>query len=178
MSPKMPKISAAVFAVTALLTGLQFVFPGLGSALQRTPAALAGEWWRFITPILVNRGGWKEIVPNLLGLAVIGALVEHCWGSRRWLVFYLVGGLVGECAGLAWRPNGSGSSVANCGLLGALAVWLLVRIGSWQARFGGLVIILGALVLILRRDLHGPPLLAAACVAGVLLWRDDRPKRS
>jgi hypothetical protein len=57
-------------------------------------------------------------------------------------------------------------------LLGAIAVWLLLRVKTWQARFGGSIIILGALVLTSQRDLHGPPLLAGACAAGVMRWRN------
>ena len=79
---------------------------------------------------------------------------------------------MGECAGLAWKPDGAGSSVAACGLLGALSVWMLFRIKTWPARFGAMFIIIGALVLTVICDLHGPPLLAGACLAGVLLWRE------
>jgi rhomboid protease GluP len=78
-------------------------------------------------------------------------------------------GVTGECTGLAWRPYGAGSSVAICGLLGALAVWMVCRIQSLQARLGAGVLILGALLLTWRHDLHGPPFLAAAVIAGAML---------
>jgi rhomboid protease GluP len=169
MTPKTPWTTVSVFSTTALLTGLQLVFPALLDALARTPAALSGDWWRFLTPILINRGGAREIAFNLVSLAIVGVLAERCWGPRRWLVFYLVGGLVGQCAGLAWKPYGAGCSVAVCGLLGGLAAWLLLRVRTWQARMGCAVIVVGALALVVVRDLHGPPLLAGAALGAVLL---------
>jgi rhomboid protease GluP len=174
---KLPKLTSSVLLLTGLLTVLQFVFPGLLPALQRTPSTLSShEWWRLITPIFINRGNWKEITFNLVSLAVVGTIAERLWGRRRWLMFYLLGGFVGECAGLAWKPDGAGSSVAACGLLGALSAWMLFRIKTWPARFGAMFIISGALMLTAIRDLHGPPLLAGACFAGSMLWRGSSPK--
>jgi rhomboid protease GluP len=170
---KTPKLTVLVLLFTGLLTGLQFVIPGLLPALQRTPATISShEWWRLITPFFIERGGWKEITFNLVSLAIVGAIAERLWGCRRWLMFYLLGGFVGECAGLAWKPDGAGSSVAACGLLGALSAWMLFRIKTWQARFGAMFIIIGALVLTAIRDLHGPPLLAGICAASLILWRE------
>jgi rhomboid protease GluP len=171
---KLPKLTASVLLLTGLLTGLQFVIPGLLGALQRTPMTRSShEWWRLITPFFINRGTWKEITFNLVSLAIVGTIAERVWGRRRWLAFYLLGGFVGESAGLAWKPDGAGSSVATCGLLGALSVWMLFRLKTWPARFGAMFIILGALALTAIRDLHGPPLLAGACLAGVILWRES-----
>jgi rhomboid protease GluP len=163
-----PVATTIVFIVTAIVTAANRVDPEIGRALQRAPAAIqAHEWWRFLTPVLVNRG-WKDVVFNLTGLGIIGTIAERYWGHALWIVFYLVGALVGEIAGLAWKPMGAGSSVAVCGLLGAVAAELLV-IGTMRARFGAVVILMGALVLVGVRDLHGPPLLAGAAVA-LIAW--------
>ena len=89
MTSKLPKFTGSVLFLTGLLTGLQFVFPGLLPALQRTSATLSShEWWRLITPIFINRGNWKEITFNLVSLAIVGALAERVWGRSRWLMFY------------------------------------------------------------------------------------------
>jgi len=168
-----PKATVSVLLLTALGTGMGFVSPSIADTLQRTPGALsAGQWWRLITPIFINPEGWRQIAFNFLGIAVVGAIVERILGSRRWLILYFVGGLVGELAGFAWQPTGAGSSVAGCGLLGALALWLL-RIPLLQARIGGAVILGGAVVLIGMQNLHGPPLLVGACLAAVML-RDKK----
>ena len=170
---KIPKATLAVLFTTGILTLLQFCFPVLIVTLERTPSMLAaGQWWRLITPTLINPEGWSQIVFNLLGIAVVGFLVERMFGSARWLVLYLAGAVVGELAGSVWKPAGAGSSVAICGLLGGLAAWLLWRRQPTQSRFGGAMILLGALVLTGMRDLHGPPLVAGAFAAVVMLSRD------
>jgi rhomboid protease GluP len=165
-------MTVLVLLVTAILTGLQFGFPGLLGKLQRTPATLSeGQYWRLITPLFINRGGWKGITLNFLSLTVVGVLAERFWGSKRWLLFFLAGGLTGELAGLAWKPYGAGSSVAVFGLIGALAVCLLFRTRSWVARVAGALMVLGALVLTARRNLHGPPLVFGAGLASAMVWR-------
>jgi hypothetical protein len=61
VSDKVPRTTAVVLLLTAVVTGLQLVIPGWLEALRRSPAALSShEYWRFVTPILLNHGGWKE----------------------------------------------------------------------------------------------------------------------
>lgn len=54
---RLPIITLAVLVITGIGTALQLMFPGVFPALRRDPAALkAGEWWRLVTPLLVNDG--------------------------------------------------------------------------------------------------------------------------
>jgi len=157
--------TTTVFVVTSALTAVSLFVPSVLPALMRTPAALTGEGWRVVTPLFVERGGAGEITLNLVTLAVVGTLVERVWGSRAWLVFYLFGGIIGEIAGLAWKPTGAGSSVALLGLLGGSATWLLrYRPSRLFVVLGALLLVAGA-VLTFLRNLHGPPLLAEALAA-------------
>lgn len=171
---KIPKVTFLVFLLTAIITGLQFFFPNLRAVLERTPEALAArQWWRLITPVLINPEGWRQIIFNFLGIAIAGTMVERLFGGRRWLILYVVGGFVGEIAGIAWQPVGAGSSVAVCGLVGALAAWMLLR-QARQPRFGGTILLTGSLILIALRDLHGPSLLAGAIVGLLMLLQEPR----
>jgi membrane associated rhomboid family serine protease len=138
---------------------LQFHIPGLLPALRRSPAA-THEWWRLITPIFVNRGGWLEIGVNLATLATIGILAERLWPPRAWLLLYFGGGVVGEFAGIQWKPEGAGNSVAVCGLLGGISAWLLLH----GRRPAGVAMLLPGALLTLFQNLHGPPLLAGALI--------------
>ena len=166
-----PLLTIAIVAITGIFTTLQFVYSPLLLALRRTPGALAQhEYWRFITPILVHDGGWRQIAFNFPATLVVGALVERLYSRGEWLGLYLSGAVVGELAGCAWQPYGAGNSVAGAGLLGGIAAWLL-SLKVMQARVGAFVLLGGALVLTLLRDLHGPPLLAGATVGAILLRR-------
>jgi len=169
---RLPITTITVFAITAVATTLQYFLPLL-PLFERQPGALAThEYWRLITPIFFHREGWRQIVFDFSALLILGVIVERIFGSRRWLLLYFTAGITGEIAGFAWKPLGAGSSVAICGLLGALGAWLLLRRSPIQSRFGGLVILLGAITLTALRDLHGPPLLLGILFGWVMLWKD------
>ena len=166
---RLPITTIAVFAITAIATTLQYFFPLL-PRFERQPGALgAHEYWRLITPIFFHAEGWRQIVFDFSALAIIGTIVERIFGGRRWLVLYFTAGITGEIAGFAWKPLGAGSSVAICGLLGALGAWLLRNPRPMQSRFGGMVILVGAVILTAFRDLHGPPLLVGIVLGWVML---------
>jgi membrane associated rhomboid family serine protease len=167
--------TVSVFLITAIVTGLQFAFPGMLAALRRDGAAFAQhEWWRLITPLFVNAEGWRQIGFVFPAMLLVGVLAERLFGSGRWLVLYFGGGIVGELAGYAWKPVGAGASVAVAGLLGALASWLIVENRRPQGIAGGLFIVVGAIVLTFARDLHGPPILAGAAMGWWMLRSDRR----
>jgi len=169
---RLPVTTASIFAITAAATTLQYFFPLL-PLFERQPDALARhEYWRLITPIFFHREGWRQIMFDFSALAVVGTFVERIFGGRRWLVLYFAAGVSGEIAGFAWKPLGAGSSVAICGLLGALAAWLLRNPRPMQSRFGGIVILVGAVILTALRDLHGPPLLVGIVLGWGMLQRD------
>ena len=176
-----PIATVSVLLITAIVTGLQFAFPGLLVTLRRDGAAFAQhECWRLITPLFVNAEGWRQIGFVFPAMLIVGVLAERLFGSWRWLVLYFGGGIVGEVAGYAWKPVGAGASVAVAGLLGALGAWLIVDNRRPQGIAGGLVILVGAIVLTFVRDLHGPPILAGAAIGWWMLGREARetvPKR-
>lgn len=169
---KVPKATLCVLAVTGLVTATQFVDPRILALLRRSPEGLArGEWWRLITPLFVQADGWRQISVNFLGISVAGYLVERLFGSAIWLLVYFSSGLAGEFAGYAWDPNGAGASIAVAGLIGSLAAWLVLVNRQPPAIFGSAVVLVGALVLALHRDIHGPPVMVGSFLAAMVLWR-------
>jgi membrane associated rhomboid family serine protease len=122
---RFPIATTVVLSITIIVTGLQLIYPQVLIALRRNPGALvAGEWWRMVTPLFVHSDGWVQIIVNLLGIAVVGPVVEQLFGSWRWLALYFIAGVVAEAISYAWEPFGAGASIALCGLIGALLIWL------------------------------------------------------
>ncbi|QGH69651.1 rhomboid family intramembrane serine protease [Pseudactinotalea sp. HY158] len=117
-----PWLTGAVFAVTAAMGVAQLIHPALLDALERSPAALHGQWWRFGTALLVQDGGIAGLASNLLFLALIGAIAEQVISRGWWIVQYLAVGVATEFLALLWQPIGGGNSIAVCGLTGAVAV--------------------------------------------------------
>ena len=66
-------------------------------------------------------GGFGHILFNMLGLWMIGSMLERTWGPKRFLIFYLVCGLTAGIAQALLVHDGwsIGASGAIMGLLGA-----------------------------------------------------------
>ncbi|MDA0812436.1 MAG: rhomboid family intramembrane serine protease [Verrucomicrobia bacterium] len=63
-------------------------------------------------------GGWGHIGGNMLYLWIFGDNVEHRFGHVRFIIFYLVSGLVASVAQIATDPQ---SVIPNLGASGAIA---------------------------------------------------------
>lgn len=128
-------INIAVFVVTALqgagLNGAYF-FPGsktIGSflALSYLGPETILKPWKLITYQFVH-GNVTHILFNMLGVYFFGPPLERYWGSKRFLFFYLLCGVVGGLAFLGlsnlldnYAPI-VGASGAVLGLLTACAI--------------------------------------------------------
>ena len=170
--PTFPIATIVVLAVTALVTGSQFVFPGVLPALCRQPNEIAKhEYWRLFTALFVQADGWKQIAFNFPSIAIVGFFVERIFGSTRWLLLFFIPGIATGILALWWEPYGGGDSIAVAGLLGALAIWLLLKNKRPQVWFGTIFILIGAVALTYLRNIHGPPILLGAAMGAVMLKR-------
>jgi membrane associated rhomboid family serine protease len=185
-------MTVAVTALTAVVGAGQLLGDGVVSALQGNRALLVhGQWWRLVTPMLVQPSGAGQYAFNLLGSVLVGAAVEHQLGAVKWLAVYLGAGLAGIVTAYLWFPAShfGGSSDAVAGLIGALTFgWWVQRLEpSWPSYLygvffaayltglsaadvmvatlaGGLTI---ALVTTLRR--HGPASRLRVVVCGLIV---------
>jgi hypothetical protein len=124
-----PVLTAAAVVVAVVAAVVQYTVPAAVAALQRTPSGLAeGEYWRLVTPLLVQTLGWHQVLANLASLAVIGAVTELVLGRRWWVLLAAAGTAGGQLAAYRWHEWGGGSSIAVCGLAaGVLGTQLLGR---------------------------------------------------
>jgi uncharacterized membrane protein YhaH (DUF805 family) len=59
--PSPPIAAMLIIGVTALITGLQFIFPEVLTEFRRNrEALLAGEWCRMVTPLLITSLDWLQ----------------------------------------------------------------------------------------------------------------------
>ncbi len=126
-STRRPALTAVVCGVTLAVSLAALASPALMHLFVRNlPHLLTGQWWRLVTPVLVQPSGWGQLVFNLLGIAVIGAALQRRVGWASWWLIYLAGGPGTIVLYIAWHPGdtGGGSSAAVAALIGALAVLL------------------------------------------------------
>jgi rhomboid protease GluP len=85
-----------------------------------SPFIMAGEWWRFLTPMFVHIG-FLHLLMNTVSLYFIGTEVERIFGNFRFLLVYLFAGFTGTLASFIMTPNlSAGASGAIFGCFGAL----------------------------------------------------------
>jgi len=98
------------------------------------PKTLHGEWWRLFAAMFVHFN-ILHIAFNMWALANLGQLMERLVGNLGFLLLYLVSGLLGSVASVAWNPEvmSAGASGAVFGVGGALLGFLLLRRDSIPA---------------------------------------------
>jgi membrane associated rhomboid family serine protease len=79
---------------------------------------VAGHDLYTLLTAMFMHAGWMHILGNMVFFWVFGPEIEGAMGSTRFLVFYLVGGLIASAAQIAAAPN---STIPNLGASGAIA---------------------------------------------------------
>ncbi|HEV2397513.1 MAG TPA: rhomboid family intramembrane serine protease [Candidatus Sulfotelmatobacter sp.] len=85
------------------------------------PLTLSGDWWRLFTYMFLH-GSLLHIGFNMWCLWDLGALCESLYGRWTFLAIYVITGIGGGLASIAWNPGvwSVGASGAIFGLAGAL----------------------------------------------------------
>src|SRR5437899_1914314 len=77
-----------------------------------------GHHWITILTAMFMHGSWSHIIGNMVFLWAFGPEIEDAMGRGRYLIFYLLGGVVAMLAQIAASPH---STVPNLGASGAIA---------------------------------------------------------
>jgi membrane associated rhomboid family serine protease len=78
----------------------------------------SGHSWITILTAMFMHASWSHIIGNMIFLWAFSPEIEDAMGRGRFLVFYLVGGLVAMLSQVAASPH---STVPNLGASGAIA---------------------------------------------------------
>ena len=112
------------------------------------PYVAAGEYWRLFTAMFLHFGV-AHLFFNSLALLIFAQIVERSYGHVRFVVIYLLTGLVGSIASFVFNPLAiaAGASGAIFGVLGALAAYFVAQrdmLGSFGRRnLIGILILMG-----------------------------------
>src|SRR6185369_12304092 len=115
-----PVVTASIIAVNLLVFGLELA--GGEAFVTRwalVPAEIsAGQHLVTILSSMFMHASWSHILGNMVFLWAFGPEIEDSMGPRRYLVFYLLGGLAATAAQVGAGPT---STVPNLGASGAIA---------------------------------------------------------
>jgi membrane associated rhomboid family serine protease len=115
-----PVTTSLVIAVNAFVFILELV-RGNAFVMQWSaiPAQIiSGHHWVTILSAMFMHGSWLHIIGNMIFLWAFGPEIEDAMGPVRYLIFYLVGGLVAMLAQILADPH---STIPNLGASGAIA---------------------------------------------------------
>jgi membrane associated rhomboid family serine protease len=99
---------------------------------------LAGQYWRFVTPIFLHVG-LAHLVINSAGLLFLGDVLERIYGSMQLALVYFVAGVASVVASFyLGQEMMAGASGAIFGLAGALVVYGFRYRRRVPARFGAM----------------------------------------
>lgn len=103
-------------------------------AIQGHAVLVGGEWWRLATAMFAHFG-ILHLFFNTMALNAVGAETTRNLGPARFVLVYLLSGILANAASLWW--NGLdffqvGASGAICGLIGSLTMIARIRGGAYQ----------------------------------------------
>lgn len=83
------------------------------------PATRSGEWWRLLSCVFLH-GGLMHVLANMYGLIFVGFFLEPLLGSVKYLVIYLLTGIIASITSIWWYTAtiSVGASGAIFGLYG------------------------------------------------------------
>ena len=117
---RMPVVTPILIVVNVLVFFLELTQgDAFVTAWSAVPAEItSGHHWITILTAMFMHGSWSHIIGNMIFLWAFGPEIEDAMGRGRYLVFYLIGGVVAMLAQVAASPH---STVPNLGASGAIA---------------------------------------------------------
>jgi len=117
---RVPVVTAGIIVVNVVVFVLELM---RGDAFVTQWAVVpsqivSGHNWITILTAMFMHGSWSHIIGNMIFLWAFAPEIEDVMGRGRYLVFYLIGGLVAMLAQIAVAPR---STVPNLGASGAIA---------------------------------------------------------
>jgi membrane associated rhomboid family serine protease len=136
-------INLFIYAILALLSQSLDISPNvlMNAGAQNTPLIEAtGQYWRIFTAMFLHFS-ILHVGLNMLSLFFIGRVVEIFYGKWRYLVIYLVSGIIGGIATFFLQPNAvaAGASGAIFGVFGALGVFYVANRRALGSYGGGAI---------------------------------------
>jgi rhomboid protease GluP len=160
VAPILININVLVFIVM-LISGVHFMSPEsedlLAWGANFRPLTLSGEYWRLLTCCFLHIGV-LHLLMNMFALFGIGILLEEYIGRARFLVAYLLTGIIASVTSIWWHnftvsAGASGAIFGMYGLFIALLTTKLIEDSKRKPLLNNMLIFIGLNVVM---GLSGP----------------------
>jgi rhomboid protease GluP len=154
LNPDMPYITYGILALNigiwlimsfvGTVFGLDLYYQLLYFGAKINHLIVRGEYWRLFTAMFLHIG-ITHLFFNSYALYIYGSVVEKLFGKIRFVLIYMIAGLMGSLLSYLFSPNpAAGASGAIFGLMGSLLYLLRRKGGLYKRIFGpGLYIVIG-----------------------------------
>ena len=118
-------LSIWLIALNVLAFALEYLFPQVAGYLSMTPVlVLSGAYWQPLTYMFAH-ANLTHLLVNMLGLLFFGTTVEKEMGSREFILYYLLTGVLAGVFSLAAYLLSGGITISLLGASGAVFAVLL-----------------------------------------------------
>ena len=118
-------LSIWLIALNVLAFALEYLFPQVAGYLAMTPVlVLSGAFWQPLTYMFAH-ANLTHLLVNMLGLLFFGTTVEKEMGSREFILYYLLTGVLAGVFSLAAYLLSGGITISLLGASGAVFAVLL-----------------------------------------------------
>lgn len=101
---------------------MQLIIPSFTELfILNNKALFLNEYWRFASAIFLH-GSFIHLIYNLFALLFFGFTLERIIGSRRFLIVFLLSGIIGNIVAVNFYDSSLGASGAVYGILGCLTI--------------------------------------------------------
>ncbi len=137
-TPILLNLNILIFLAMVVM-GVNAMTPDIHSLLQwganYKPLTLKGQWWRLITSCFIHIG-FIHLLLNMYALLFIGLMLEPLLGKTRFIVTYLLTGIIASSASIWWHDISvsAGASGAIFGMYGVFLALLTTSIVEKSTR--------------------------------------------
>lgn len=121
MEYKLRSAVLPLIAVTIVFFFMQFLLKGFTESFLLDSADILRRPWIMVTHIFLHSGPYHLFL-NMWGLFMFGPLLEGRIGANRFLLFYVLSGIIAGFAASFFYPKALGASGAIMALIGALII--------------------------------------------------------
>ena len=146
-----------IISFLKLPIGLKIYDLGIGHNLS---VLLLDEYWRLVTPIFLH-ADFGHVVFNTFALILFGPALEKMLGSFKFILIYLITGIIGNVGTFFMDPNSItphlGASGAIYGLFGIYIFMVLFRkdlISKADSQIIKTIFVLGVVMSLLRTNIN------------------------